>query len=112
MQTFDDVLSQVVALLRRSDAGGFVPHPAKGAKGTKVASRRATRSGTAVVSYRDVYHCPASTWGEGAFVPKASDPSGACRSATLSTVGPTAGSTGARSAGPSVRMPFRIFDEP
>lgn len=66
MQTFDDVLSQLVALLRRSDSGGFVPHSAKAAR---TASRRSirpagpVRGGAGLASYRDIYRCPSSTWG-------------------------------------------------
>lgn len=74
MQTFDDVLSQLVTLLRRSDAGGFVPRPAK-----------AAGAAAPVVSYRSVYRCPSSTWGEGGYVPEAVDHLSECRSACLRT---------------------------
>jgi hypothetical protein len=90
MNPFDNVISQLVQRIRRSPAGGFVPH---------AASRRAERDahdqprghGPALSSYRAIYRCPKSTWGTepGREVDAASPHRH--RSAT---------------------MPFRIFDDP
>lgn len=115
MQTFDDVLSQLVTLLRRSEAGGFVPHPAKA---SRTASRRPVPAAgvpaagvpaASVVSYRDAYRCPASSWGEGGYVPEAVAP--ARPSAATPTSASTVGSPARPSAEPSVRMPFRLFED-
>lgn len=110
MKNFDDVLSQLVTLLRRSDAGGFVPRKAPRSVSVRRAEvdahSRATQNaasrGAALVSYRDVYRCPTATWGQGAFVPPAPCPK------PVEPCGPAAAAPSVPEQ--SVKMPFRIFD--
>lgn len=111
MKTFDHVLAQLVSRLRSSRASGFVPRSeSTGSERPAVATRRAERPGhgpslcgPAIVSYRKVYRCPASTWGRGGYVPEAPARRAPLTQATSTTPAPR--------KGPSDKMPLRIFAE-
>lgn len=119
--SFENIVSELVRRLRRlpTAARGFVPHeaPALSAEDTShrtpapaaCAAGRRRDTGRAVTSYGDVYGCASSTWGEGGYVPAAVPESVAQSTRRAAADVPPRPRAAAER---SVRMPFRLFDDP
>jgi len=113
---FEDLVARIVRRIRRSPAGGFVPHrvPHRPPTSTTEPRRPRCEAGRGLTSYRDVYGCPSSAWGaeDGWTPPVTSDAAAAMqRSAPYSAShGATAACASGRTGTTSATMPFRLFE--
>lgn len=109
---FEDLVANIVRRIRRSPAGGFVPHRPP-TSSTERRRLHRCESGRGLTSYRDVYGCPPSAWGadDGWTPPVTSDAAAAMqRTATgASACAGTASSPG-HTGTTSATMPFRLFE--